>query len=725
MAMAEETRRQGTRLLPKLASLAIRHADFLVVTSCILGLIAFLLLPALAKNTYISENALIPGSASPKFMLQDAVDAAQLARELQVSRHSTTNGPSAVRNFLVKYLVAMGADFYLHPFHPPDPPFSSMHFFSSQPSPAKGMKTSAKDNLNASQGLGMNIAGILRAPRGEGNEAIVLVTPFDAESLTDTDAFSLGLGLALFHLLSKAPWLAKDIIWLAADSHYGAHTAVSAWLKDYHEPAFLNGPKFQDTILHLELYYGMFDKNAALVLLEETTMGDFKRAGVIGAGLVLDLQEVQGRTLSDALTVYAEGPNGQMPNLDLINVVNNLAVYREGLHMRLDMAAGMLEWAWLHVVGQVLEKVGQMAAMLNAGWRFGLPASEYVQGAATLARSLSLQALGVPTGAHGAFRDYQIDAVTVVMSFATQAHGGHIGSLIKFGRLLEGMIRSVNNLLEKFHQSFFLYFLTGPNKFVSVGVYTIPLLLLLITLPLKAAALCAQASGSSSQSSSKVSDQMQAGSAGFFQEGYTSSFARWSFAVLSVCLVELWAFLVAISPPLANYVAETSELKVTFWFAFCGTSLCVLFVLLPWMTRVLGIPHVGSNWTAIKASTLGAATIGIGIMSSINFAAALAGAVLLVPMCLFVYPLQHLGKERGLRPFCTAMVGLAFIVIGSLPVIFVVLLTVLGESSKLSLAILWDWVECMWKWGSATYLYLLLVHLPCSVLCLLLLLCRV
>ena len=31
------------------------------VTCCIVGIVALLLLPALAKNTYISENALIPG----------------------------------------------------------------------------------------------------------------------------------------------------------------------------------------------------------------------------------------------------------------------------------------------------------------------------------------------------------------------------------------------------------------------------------------------------------------------------------------------------------------------------------------------------------------------------------------------------------------------------------------------------------------------------------------
>eukprot|EP00250_Pteridium_aquilinum_P004803 c15005_g1_i1 orf=109-2280(+) len=712
-------RRQASRLLPKLASLAIRHADLLVVTSCIFGLIALLLLPALAKSTYISENALIPGSASPKFMVQDAMDAAQFARELQVSRHNTTNVAMAVRSFIVKYLVAMRADFYLHPFYRPDPTFSSMHFLSSHPSSVKVMQSSAEDNFIASERLGVNIAGILRAPQGEGNEAIVLVTPYDPESLTDADAFSLGLGLSLFHLLSKAPWLAKDIIWLAADSHYGLHTGVSAWLKDYHEPVLISGPMFQSFASQLNLYSGILDKPSVSILLEETTLGDFKRAGVISAGVVFNMQGVQGRSSSDLLTVYAEGPNGQMPNLDLINIVNNLAVYREGLHMKLDIAASMLEWSCLHIAGQVLEKVGQVAAMLNVGWKFGLPASEYVQGAATFTQSLILQALGVPTGAHGAFREYQIDAVTIAMSFSSQAHGGPVGSLMKFGRLLEGTIRSVNNLLEKFHQSFFLYLLTGPNKFVSVGVYTIPLLLLLVTLPLKAAALCTQASGVRSKSLSETSDQSsQARPAAALQDGCSFSFVKWSFAVFTVGLVELWALLVAIFPPLANYMAESPELKVACWVAFSSVSLCVLLVILLWTSRVLKISiTTGSSWTAIKASILGVATIGIGIMSSINFAAALVGAMVLVPMCLLVYPVRCFTAQKGIYQFCT---GLALSVIGSLPAVFLFLI----DQPKLSRAVFWDWVECQWKWGSATYLYLSLVHLPCSVLCILVLMCR-
>lgn len=704
-----QVNRRSERLLPKLASLAIRHADLLVATSCLFGLIALLLLPSLAKNTYISENALIPGSASPKFTVRDAMDAAQFARDLQASKHNTTNPGMAIRSFLVKYLVNMGADFYVHPFYPPDSTFASINFLSSHPSFMKRMQSSDEHDLIDPETFGVNVAGILRAPRGEGNEAIVLVTPYDAKLLTDVDAFTLGLGLSLFQLLSNAPWLAKDIVWLVADSHYSLHSAVSAWLKDYHEPFFLGGPNLQSPSSHPDFFSRILDK-ASVSLLEETTLGDFKRAGVIGAGVVFKMQGVQGRLLSDFLTVYAEGPNGQMPNLDLINVVNNLAVYREGLQTRVDMAANMLEWAWLHIAGKVLEKVGQVAAMLNAGWKFGLPAFDYVQGAATLTRSVILQALGVPTGAHGAFRDYQIDAVTVILSFASQAQGGQVGSLLKFGRLLEGTIRSVNNLLEKFHQSFFLYFLSGPSRFVSVGVYTIPLLLLLITLPLKAAALCSQSSGSS-ESSSEGSSQLQAGPVAAFEDG---KLVNWLFAVFLVCVFELWAFVVAIFPLVANHLAELSDMKVAVWIAYAIISCFLAFISLLWISRAMGISSsIGSNWTAIKASTLGVATIGVGIMSIINFAAALAGAVVLVPVCLTVRPLR---KQKGIYQFLT---GLAW------SVCFALLFSLFfGEEPRLSLGVFWEWVECQWKWGSATYLYLSLVHLPCLVLCLMLLVCN-
>lgn len=39
------------------------------------------------------------------------------------------------------------------------------------------------------------------------------------------------------------------------------------------------------------------------------------------------------------------------------------------------------------------------------------------------------------------------------------------------GRLIEGSFRSLNNLLEHLHQSFFFYLIMGKDRFVSIGTY--------------------------------------------------------------------------------------------------------------------------------------------------------------------------------------------------------------------------------------------------------------
>ena len=40
--------------------------------------------------------------------------------------------------------------------------------------------------------------------------------------------------------------------------------------------------------------------------------------------------------------------------------------------------------------------------------------------------------------------------------------------------IVEGICRSLNNLLERFHQSFFFYILPGTERYVSIGLYMIP-----------------------------------------------------------------------------------------------------------------------------------------------------------------------------------------------------------------------------------------------------------
>ncbi|KAG4036468.1 hypothetical protein PC123_g27962, partial [Phytophthora cactorum] len=85
-----------------------------------------------------------------------------------------------------------------------------------------------------------NVYGILRAsPLADGKEAIVLVTQYCNVGADSGENSGLSLGLALLKYLSRAKWLAKDVILLAADDGYldgsdGYAPGTEAWLQAYH-----------------------------------------------------------------------------------------------------------------------------------------------------------------------------------------------------------------------------------------------------------------------------------------------------------------------------------------------------------------------------------------------------------------------------------------------------------------------------------------------------------
>jgi GPI-anchor transamidase subunit GAA1 len=83
----------------------------------------------------------------------------------------------------------------------------------------------------------------------------------------------------------------------------------------------------------------------------------------------------------------------------------------------------------------------------------------------TMLRGMSHQALGRGTGAHSVFMPYHIDAITLT------ATGDGWQDEMALGRTVESICRSLNNLLEHFHQSFFFYMLMQTNRFVSIGTY--------------------------------------------------------------------------------------------------------------------------------------------------------------------------------------------------------------------------------------------------------------
>ncbi|CAA6661969.1 unnamed protein product [Spirodela intermedia] len=622
MGKDEKSKPKKVRLIMHLGRFLVSHCVLVSILCCSAGYATLLLLPILAKNTYISENALMPGSADPMFSVQDTELANRLVKDIVDNRSVAKNRLEIIR-LIADNMAAVGAEVYFHKTYAQNHQFHPLHFFSD---PEKIHPETMAAALH---------------PRGDGKESIVLVTPYNSDEIELSEATTLGLAFSIFSLLSRVTWLAKDIIWLAADTRHGEYNSVSTWLRDYHNPIFFNTGA-----------------------CAEKDFSSFRRAGTMAAALVLRVKDKEDGSEMDSLTIRAEASNGQMPNLDLINIVHLLAVHRQALHVKIGTFSSLHGSTFLKAVRWELQ----------SQWAFGVPASDYVKGTATLASSIYSQALGVPTGSHGAFRDYQIDAIALEV-------------------LIEGVIRSVNNLLEKFHQSFFLYLLTSPNRFVSVGVYMIAFALLVAPFPIAAAALFSEDQETHPADSTHLT-------------ATKDHRWRWLHAARAVFLVHLWAAIVSLLPYLIYLLPIlTSDRRALTWVSLSIFSLITL-------KHLWGSNHTPpSGWVSLKAVMISAAAVGLSLMSIINFSTAQIGAVLLVPLCLMVRPL------RQSRALLLSACNVLLTVISFPPAASLVTKILLDGSGEFGIGSFWDWMEALWAWNSATYLYLLLVHLPCWVLC--------
>ncbi|GMH03851.1 hypothetical protein Nepgr_005690 [Nepenthes gracilis] len=698
-----ESPKAKVRPLVRIGIFLISHRIVFSFICCIAGAVALLLLPVLAKKTYISENALMPGSANSMLSSQDVSDARKLVADIMGLNVETRNSGIEIPRILAQHIAKLGAEVSHHRFHPQPNKFHPLHFFSSP-----GLEIMQE---NTSCFLpGVSTTGIIRAPRGDGKEAIVLVTPYNAAGMDIGEALSLGMAYSVFSLLTRVTWLAKDIIWLAADSHYGEHDSVATWLREYFSPSFASLEEANGKVCPAN--GDLYETKDKLVFGKDA----FKRAGTMAAALVIKVAD-GNKESEDALTIYAEASNGQMPNLDLINVVNYLAVHREGLQVKVEKMFSLIDSKFLKIVGEIIELLGKLARWLNPQWRFGIPVAEYVEGTATLASSLYSQALGIPTGSHGAFRDYQIDAVTLVISPKVSLSNNAKQSefLLRSGRLVEGVIRSVNNLLEKFHQSFFLYFLTGPSKFVSVGVYMIAFALLIAPLPIVAASLYSEAS----KCDSTVKGEKPSSSPDSNMD--PSMLLRpwkWLHAAKTVFIIHIWSAAVSLFPyfisQIPNITPTSSSLS---WVLLSVFSLHLLYSVLgsPFSYSSSLEPH-RQEWATLKSMMISAAFIGLCLMSVVNFATAEIGALLVVPLCLIAQPLKLDVRARSSKAIGRMACNLALGVVGFPPAAFFLLKGTSEGFNGLNMGEFWKWVECLWVWNSATYFYIFLVHVPCWVL---------
>lgn len=133
------------------------------------------------------------------------------------------------------------------------------------------------------------------------------------------------------------------------------------------------------------------------------------------------------------ISISYDGINGQLPNLDLVNTAVSVASGQMGIGTSIQ---GMHDHD-----------------------------DSYKARLMTMLRGMSNQALGHGTGAHSVFMPYHIDAITLT------GVGDGWQDEMALGRTIEGVCRSLNNLLEHFHQSFFFYLMMQTNRFVSIGTY--------------------------------------------------------------------------------------------------------------------------------------------------------------------------------------------------------------------------------------------------------------
>ncbi|XP_064466866.1 glycosylphosphatidylinositol anchor attachment 1 protein-like [Ornithodoros turicata] len=367
------------------------------------------------NKTYFSENALLPGLVHRNFHLGAVAD--HLLESLKEEAKDHMSLPMA---WLQGQFFQLGLDVYTHNF--------SLHY----PLGSKPVHT------------GENMYAILRAPRAASTEAVVLSIPYRTEdSLYGSTLPGIALMVAVAKYFRGLSYWAKDIIFLVTEHEL---VGFQAWLDAYH---------------NVQSSPGVIDPGVLPA-----------RSGAIQAAINLELHS--DRIKRAELKVL--GLNGQLPNLDLFNLVAELCL-RESVHTtfhdQITLYDSHTVKAWKHPFYTMLSM-------------------------------MTVQATGLPNGGHGLFHRYAIQSLTIE-GHTTGAASTHVG-FNEVGRVLEGVFCSLNNLLERFHQSFFFYLLPSTRRYVSIGLYS-PAFALIAFPALVKAAVIFLALDSASESGNKSDKQ--------------------------------------------------------------------------------------------------------------------------------------------------------------------------------------------------------------------------
>ncbi|KKA23036.1 Rhomboid protein 2 [Rasamsonia emersonii CBS 393.64] len=372
-----------------------RLPPFVSFICIIVGVVWLLLLPLneYSRQTYISENALLPGQVHTYFGGSEQNIFRGYKKELEglliADEEKGRHGETA--------------------------PVVSEKLQSIFR--ASGLKVATQNYEYHSAGAvhqGQNVYAIIQAPRGDATEAIALVASWRTVD-GELNLNGVALALTLARYFKRWSLWSKDIIFLITpDSKSG----TQAWIDAYHD---MHPPSVQ-----------------ALPL----------KSGALQGALVI---EYPFDHRFESLHIVYDGVNGQLPNLDLFNTAVSIASGQMGI-------SANLQEMWEHD-------------------------DSYEKRLQTMLRGMVKQGLGLATGAHSSFIPYHIDAITL------QTKGNGWQDEMALGRTVESLCRSLNNLLEHLHQSFFFYLLMQTNRFVSIGTYMPSAMLIAANFTIMAVAL--------------------------------------------------------------------------------------------------------------------------------------------------------------------------------------------------------------------------------------------
>ncbi|XP_069587806.1 glycosylphosphatidylinositol anchor attachment 1 protein [Ranitomeya imitator] len=519
-----------------LARLITRLNSPLCIISYLIGLGWFLGLAfqPFTLRSYISENSMGSTMVDEKFMYGEK--ALSYAREFAAHKKSAGGSPVA---WLERTMRGIGLEVY------------TQSFVRNLPFP--------DESTERYMVKGTNVYGILRAPRAASTESLVLSVPC-SEGQNNNQA--VGLLLALASYFRGQIYWAKDIIFLVNEHDL---IGMEAWLEGYHD---VNVTDIQSSVM----------------------MG---RAGAIQAALSLEIS-------SDVITsfdVVVEGLNGQLPNLDMVNLF--LAFCQK--NQLLCTIQGKLQRSDYDTFPGYLHNLHTMLLMVLK------------------------QGSGRPQGDHGLFLRYHIEAITLrgINSFRQYKY-----EMVTIGETIEGMFRKLNNLSERLHQSYFFYLLPSLSRFVSIGIYMPAIGFIILILILRALDLWIKLSRTEMMSEDGAGDGDAVSRPGILQ-------LATPIVICHATGLSLY-YIPVLSQEMATDHFPVSESEAVVLIAI---AIYVAGLALPHNThRVLTGAGSDQGWMMLKLISLLYLAVQLGCIAVINFSLGFILAVTIVPVAAIVQP---------------------------------------------------------------------------------------